>query len=508
MNETVVPRVPVTDGWLDRFRDIRSLPVILLVAALVLTYGYEVFSFNLTIDEDSTSTAGRFERAGWSVAEGRWGMALLTLFLSNPIAPVVSNGLGIALSGVAWWFIARRLLTMPAWHAAFAAALGGTIPVLAFIFSFSTIAFAIGIGNLLLVVFFVGLGSRSWWLRAVAVLAAATAIGVYDTFLVAIAAVALGLVVKRPNFVTVALALGGTVLSLVVSRVVGAIVSFVVNEPQTGYTGAFFDFAGLLDTPRLRAESAAHDVWGVVSLSTERFAISSPWLAISVIVILIAAVYALVVITAPLKERIIRIVAVVALLALPYCVEAVASIVVLRSMFYLPIVLIVLASVASTGIERMTLRPRLVVESVIAVAVVLAVVGNATVANRSFSIAATTYSLDTDLAFDIGQQKDRLLDGDNLADLPVVVSGVHSWPEGAFTTTRETLGLSLFGFNPSRTSKFLRAHGVLVHEASKSQVSDAQDALRGMPEYPQPGWVALDDGVLILNFGTESEPAP
>ena len=506
MNTTASTRVPETDGWLDRLRNIRSLPVVFLVVALVLTYGYEVFSFNLTIDEEVTSTVGRGERAGWSVAEGRWGMALFTLFLSNPIAPVVSNGIGIALSGVAWWLIARRFLVMPAWHAAFAAALGGTIPVLAFIFSFSTIAFAIGIGNLLLVAFCFGLQSSSWWLRTIAVISAATAIGVYDTFLVAIAAVALGLIIKRPTFPSVALAVGGTVLSLVVSRAIGLIVSFATNLPQSGYTNAFFDIAGLLDTPRLRAESAIHDVWGVLSLSTERFAISSQWLAVSVFLIVAAAVYALIVMTSPLTERIIRVVAVAALIALPFCVEAIASVVVLRSMFYLPVVLIVLASVASTGIVRLAVRPRIVVECVIGAAVVLAVVGNATVANRSFSIAATTYALDADLASDSGQQKDRLLGGDNTVDLPVVVNGLHSWPQGAFTPKRETLGLSFFENSAARTTEFLRAHGVLVHEATEEQIERVEDGARDLPVYPESGWVSVDDGVLVLNFESEADP--
>jgi len=504
MNQTVVPPVPETIGWFDRIRSIPSLPAILFAAALALTYGYEVFSFNLTIDEEVTSTVGRAERAGWSVVEGRWGMAFLTLFLANPIAPVVSNGIGIALSGVAWWILARRLLGMPPWHAAAAAALGGTVPVLAFIFSFSTIAFAIGVGNMLLLVFFVGLRSSSWWYRLAAVLAAATAIGIYDTFLVAIAALALAVVIMRPTLFNIVLAVVGTVLSLVVSRLAGLAISFVTNSPQSEYTSAFFDVAGLIDTPRLRAESAVHDVWGVLTLSTERFALSSPWLSIAVVTVAVLAIVGLVVVAAPLKERLIRIAAVLAVAALPFCVEAVASVVVLRSMFYLPVIIIVLASVASAGIVHFA-RPRLVIECVVGAIVILAVVGNATVANRSFSIAATVYALDTDLAFDIGQQKDALL-GDGEIDVPVVVSGLHAWPDGAFTTARETLGLSFFESSAARTTKFLRAHGVLVHEASEEQVADLESVVEDMPRYPQEGWMAVEDGVLILNFGAATPP--
>jgi len=500
MTEKSDPRDFTTRAWFDRIRSMPSLPVIVVIAALVLTYGYEVFSFNLTVDEDATSTAGPFERAGWSIAEGRWAMALLTLLVPNPVAPVVSNGIGIALSGVAWWLIARRLLKMPPWHAAFAAAVAGTVPVMAFIFSFSTIAFAIGIGNMLLVAFFIGLSSRSWWLRSAAVVAAMTAIAVYDTFLVAIAAMALALIVRRPNFMTVGLAVGGSVLGLVASRLVGLVVSLATNVPQSGYTSGFFDVAGLVATPRARVASAIHDFWGVLSLSTERFALSSPWLAVSSILILVAAVLGLVLVKTPLKERLIRTAAVVALVALPFCVEAVASVVLLRSMFYLPIVLIALTSVASAGVRRFPTRSRAFAKCIIAAAMALAIVGNAAIANRSFSIAATTYSLDADLAFEIGQQKDVLLHGDNNVDLPVVVSGEHSWPEGAFTATRETLGLSLFNLNSSRTTKFLRAQGVLVHEASRAQATRVRDAIRTMPAYPEPGWIAIDHGVLILNF--------
>lgn len=481
------------------------LPLILFISALVLAYGFEVFSLNLTVDEDSTAPAGRLERAGWSVAEGRWGMALLTILIPSPIAPVVSNGIGIALSGVAWWVLARRYLSMPPWYAAFAAASAGTFPVLAFIFSFSTIAFAIGVGNLLLLGFFAGLASPSWWRRGLGLLAATASVAIYDTFLVAVAALALALVLKNPRFSTIGLAVGATVLCLGLSRGIAALVSLVAQVPPSTYTGAFFDVPGLIAAPRTRMISAVGDFWGVLSLSTERFALSSPWLAASVILALVLAIIALVRKEESLKPRIIRIAAVIALVALPVCVEAVASVVVLRSMFYLPILLLVLASVASQGVAGMGSRLRSATWYVGTALVVLTVVGNATITNRSFAIAATTYSLDQELAFAIGQEKDLLLDGDNEVDLPVVVSGLHSWPQGALTTTRETLGMSFFDLTPGRTTTFLRAHGVLVHPASASEIADAERELRQMPAYPEPGWIAVEDGVLLLNFELPSE---
>jgi hypothetical protein len=94
--------------------------LLLFVSALGLTYGYEVFSFNLTIDEEVVVGLGTVQYATQWVAQGRWSMGILTLAIPSPVVPAVSTGIGVALSGFAWWMLSRRYLAMTASQSALA----------------------------------------------------------------------------------------------------------------------------------------------------------------------------------------------------------------------------------------------------------------------------------------------------------------------------------------------------------------------------------------------------
>jgi hypothetical protein len=170
-------------------------------------------------------------------------------------------------------------------------------------------------------------------------------------------------------------------------------------------------------------------------------------------------------------------------------------------MIYLPILVLALASIAHDRDWRTPARATLPVVAVVASLAILTVVGNAMISNRLFSVAATTYALDQQLAFQIGQEKDRLI-GDPGREVPLVVNGLHGWPSGVFTGVHETFGLSFFDLNADRTRDFLDDHGVLVREPTAAEAARVEDALAGMPVYPEDGWMGLDHGVLVLNFGT------
>ena len=139
------------------------VPAVIFGISMLVAYGYERFLFNLTIDEDIIAPSDRWQRFVGSIGQGRWAMSALSLILPNPVTPGVSTRIAVTASAVAWWLFSRRVLGLSGWQSLFAATLAWTVPTLAFIFSFSTIAFAIGIGNLFLVGFIVGLRSMSWW---------------------------------------------------------------------------------------------------------------------------------------------------------------------------------------------------------------------------------------------------------------------------------------------------------------------------------------------------------
>jgi hypothetical protein len=481
------------------------IPLALFALVLLITYGFETFSFNVTIDEDATATYDRSVRFFGSIGEGRWAMGILSQILPNSIMPGVSTGIAVVASGVSWWLISRRHLQLTPWQAALASSVAGTVPVLAFIFSFGSVAFAIGIGSLLLLGFIAGLSSPAWTHRIAGVVAGAAAIGIYDTFVIAIAALAMAIIWRQGTWRSVLLSTAGAALTYVVAKAIGAIAMALAKSGSNEYMARFFDIQGLIAAPVERFKSALSDVWRTLTLPYDLFGLHSPWLAITVVILLLGAVLSIALDKVGGKTRLIRALALVGVVALPVVAELISTIVVLRSMLYFPMLILVLFAMAMPGLTRLLeFSPQIVRPApkyAFVGLLVLAILGNAAISNRLFATAATTYAMDQDLAFAIGQEKDALFDGDNAVDVPTVVLGLHTWPQGVFTQTRETFGGSLFNLNADRSVRFLHAHGVMVHLANEEETSRVVSSLPDdLPSYPQDGWVSLQDGVLVLNF--------
>lgn len=478
------------------------MPVLLFVAVLALAYGYEVFSFGLTLDEELYGELDNAEYAAKWVEQGRWAMSLLILAVPSPVVPVVSAGLGVCLSGVGWWLLSRSHLGLGPWQSAAVCSLAATIPVLAFMYSFSTIAFGIGVGTLLLVAYAWGVSSRSWTYRGLGMFAGAAAIGIYDSFLVAMVALALGFVFARPKLFTAVVGFGSAVAALLVSRVFAGFANVVTNVPAGAYISHFLSWDTLTEDPGALLAEAQLSTAEVLFLSEARFGLHSPWLAVLIIGLSLLAIYSALLPDVSVGERAWRCAAVVGLVLLPFAATVAAPLMPLRSMLYLPIVTLVLASAALRGTRYFEPDLRRGAAPVAAVLIALAVIGNATISNRLFASAQTAYAQDQQLAFQIGLEKDKLQGGDQMADLPMVISGPHPLPESKLRPERETLGVSFFDWDnrTKRAGAFLRAHGVKVHDPTPEQVAQARPVLATMPPYPLDGWVQVDNGVLLVKF--------
>jgi hypothetical protein len=388
---------------------------------------------------------------------------------------------------------------MPRWESAFAAGLAGTVPVLAFIFSFDTVAFAIGIGNLLLIGFMIGLESQRWLIRLLGVLAAAAAVGIYDTFILVIIALALAHVLTRPRLRVVVFALAASAGAFVAARLIGLVVAWCAGAAQSAYTSGYFDLAGLLARPGVRLLKARTHLWETITLSDDLFGLSSPWLAITTCSLVLVAVLGVLLKPARKLDKAVRLAVLACLVLLPLGAELLAPSVPLRSMLYLPAIILVLCYVALLGLRAMPRRIASIGATVLAAMIILSVVGNASIQNRLFASAATSYTLDQALATQISMEKDRLL-GDARLEVAAVVHGSYARSHGPLSTPRENLGRSFFAWDNYRSIQFLRSQGVAVYYASSQQTQDAKSTIRAMPSYPDLGWMSVKDGVLLLNF--------
>lgn len=246
----------------------------------------------------------------------------------------------------------------------------------------------------------------------------------------------------------------------------------------------------------------------IFAVSGLEFYLHSPWLAITTMLALAVSIVWTLTSSRPGSEKATRLAVIFALCLVPIAMEMVSEQgLFIRSMVYIPYVLLALISFALVSLRN---RHQLIVKvlaACVAVAISLTVVTNATVMNRLFSSGAIAYSLDQQLAFAIGVEKDRLV-GTNVAEaVPLAVSGIHNWHASALLPRKGTFGGSFFeweGGSTTRVAAFLRGQGVrVVPLTDEAAIARAEKKLASMPTYPQDGWVDLEDGVLLVNLGND-----
>lgn len=180
----------------------RALLIYLLVVG-VLAFGVDIFSFSLNID--SENHAYYFGAQGGWVAQGRWGMYVLSLLLLPdvvmPWVPILIAVVG-AVIGAA--FLVHALSPVRGAADYIAAPIAIACPVIYFAFYFTTLGYGVGVAFAV-----TGLGiyclSRGKWLTTmVAALCFCFGIAVYQAVLPMIAALfglyVVSYVIERPDF--------------------------------------------------------------------------------------------------------------------------------------------------------------------------------------------------------------------------------------------------------------------------------------------------------------------
>lgn len=119
-----------------------------IVFLLLLLYGYEIFDFSLSIDEEIYAYSP--DTWLWWIAQGRWAMGLLTRVFP-PVAsiPVLSTVMFCTGVGVSAYVLARVLFRTPAAQWAFAGIFVSS-PLWPHIAEFNTLSWGIGIGCVML----------------------------------------------------------------------------------------------------------------------------------------------------------------------------------------------------------------------------------------------------------------------------------------------------------------------------------------------------------------------
>lgn len=126
-----------------------------VMIAAVLTYGYEIANWTMTIDEEIWSYVTKIEFArGW-IGDGRWGIALLKLVLPfHKVLPFFNGLCAVIVVGISAFFLGSIFQTyIPSKLAAIGAAIMFvTMPIHSYYLMFDTFAVELGIGFLVVII--------------------------------------------------------------------------------------------------------------------------------------------------------------------------------------------------------------------------------------------------------------------------------------------------------------------------------------------------------------------
>lgn len=470
-------------------------PFVLLICTLFLCYGYEIFNFNLTIDEE-LHLGYRNAIVDW-IGEGRWGMYLLSFFIPTTIVPVVSVFIGLVVMLISFWFLMTKIFDLDNLSASLAVSLAITVPSLFFIFMFSTIAYAIGIGYLciLLVAHFLLRGGKTD--LVIAGLIGSFSIAIYQPFFILILIIIIAVWVYCPDeqlFRRIKNGLIVFIISLPAYFIINRLFSFLLEDQNTlsyVFKHVNFEFGAIL-----RSVHKSWDIfWDIITLDEKKFGIHHPWLAILYLLTIGITIYSVLVNSK--KYKIVRIFFIVCISLVPIVTLFLIPKTPIRSQIYLPFIVLIF-----TGMSFPVLKSWL--KLVFAVLILIAIINNSVVTNYLIASSIVSYELDSKLAAEISHELEYKFKIDDKKTYDLEVVGVKTPFTHEFEINTEVVGRSFFQFHqgdPYRVAAFLRIHGVPVEAASDARRLELKPFATRMPVYPEDGWIQLYENTIILKFG-------
>jgi len=225
--------------------------LIFVFSAIALAaYGFELFNFNLTIDEEiSASFTG--PTTAW-ISQGRWGMYILNKFLlPYNVIPFVPLFVALAFHLGAILLILNSFEIKGKFEQIVIGSIGISFPGMAYMYTFSTINYGVGIGlfcvALSLFIYVKNSGLRKFW----AVIPAAFSISIYQGFIPALLSVFLLYIIKvwgetnLPKIRTLINISSINLLAIIVYYVTQKFILVVARIPATGYVDQYFDIGYL-----------------------------------------------------------------------------------------------------------------------------------------------------------------------------------------------------------------------------------------------------------------------
>jgi len=251
--DTIFNKIDLTFSRFRNYINKNSIVIFALAFAALCTYGFELFNFNITIDEEIHASYPGIV-SDW-VPMGRWGMYLLNrlLFPHTTVIPFVPLFFGLV------FHVGAILLMLSAWNVKLikdqilVGFIGITFPTMAYMYSFSIINYGIGFGYFCIGLSLFVYAKNNNRARFVSILPAALAIAIYPGFIPALVSAFLIFLInkwigkknisKDEIFDVSGIIIGAIILYFIIHKSI----NLIVTVPLTYNVSQYFNIDHLLN---------------------------------------------------------------------------------------------------------------------------------------------------------------------------------------------------------------------------------------------------------------------
>jgi hypothetical protein len=485
-----------------------STLVFVLAIILLAGYGFELFNLNLTIDEEVHALSIRFD--DW-ISQGRWGMYLLHRFLlPQPVIPFVPLFIALVFHLAAILTFKKCLGIVSRSEGLIMGAIGVSYSGMAFVYTFSTLNYGIGIALFLVTISLLIYSRTLGWRQSFAAIPASIAISVYQPILLAFACIFLVFFIsteiraerRKIDLQGLIRMVGVGLLALLLYSVVQRIFISVAGS-GTDYISQIVDVQYLLESPRIVLDGVRSAVTSVYTGSDLVYGMKIRLLGV------LLGVGALGAVASILRSRLSGLGKVIlgflalALLLIPFgSVLTTRGLLINRSLIALPMALSGWLALSLLSTPRLY---KLIIGILAGVCTFQFIVSS----NLLFSSSRLSLEADRLLAAEIVSRIDTaksVAGADEGKYLEVI--GYFERPETSITPKIETFGASFFEWDQGNVYRIVYFLNLLGFSDIQAMPLDTRGEFvqigNTMPVWPEMGSIKVIEEAILLKFGPYS----
>jgi len=483
--------------------------VICLLIVTVVVYGFELFNFNLTIDEEVHATFTG-PTTDW-LMQGRWGMYVLNrILLPFSVIPFVPLSLALL------FHISAIVLLVNIWgnQSRLEKIITGTIclayPGIAYVYTFSTINYGIGFGFLccaLSLWLFVKQRDSKWYY---AIIPATFATSIYQGMIPAIIAVFLVYFIflfltestptgkKVGKFIIVILA------AIILSQLIQLILIKLTSLTESSYVSNYFNFQAITENAWQILKNLLHTMVQVYTGDKTIYSLQI-W-ALELLLILSAVGFITKIFLSKVSNprKLTAFLLYVALIMTPFLSGVLMN--GYYAMRFLVALSFVIPGIIALGVSIKSSPYRLL----LSIAAVFCLLQFAMTTNHLFGSSHLALQSDRLLGERLIERIDQAMDEVNRqgAVKYIEIIGYYDYPESDLIVEKETFGASFFQWDEGNVWRVIMFLDTLGYDQLTALPSGRRSSFinvaTAMPDWPADGSVKVEEDTVILKFGPYS----